>query len=255
MNADQIKFLLSLPPEQIVKWYQSKGLQTTWSWKDMWQDAHSRYFTVAKVMKLNILQEIKDEVNKIFDSGITFEQFRKNLEPVLKRLGWWGKVKAGDVPGYDPASGIDPDKIVQLGSPHRLKTIYRVNSSVAYNSQRFKSQWANRESRPYWWYLQLQRETRRKSHEKFHNKVFLATDPIWDKIYPPNGWNCMCSVRALTKQEFEERKLKLYDGSKFSFDDNTIPEEWLYNPGKTDFQPDFNKYDADLLKQFNASLS
>lgn len=245
MNADQIKFLLSLPPEQIVNWYKSKGMQTSWSWRDLWQDAHNRYFTVAKVMRLDILQELKDEVDKIFDSGITYEQFRKNLEPVLKRIGWWGKVKASDVPGYDPSSGIDPNKIVQLGSPHRLKTIYRVNSSVAYNSQRYKSQWANRESRPYWWYLQLQRETKRKSHEKFHDKVFLATDPIWDTIYPPNDWMCMCTVRALTKVEFKERNLKLFVGSTV---DVEVAEGWDYNPGKTAFKPDLNKYDDELRK-------
>lgn len=246
MTDQQIKFLLALPPEQIVNWYKSKGLALVWKWNELWQDAHNYSFTVAKVMKLDILQDLKDEVDKIFEQGITFEQFRKNLEPILKSKGWWGKVKAGDVPGYDPDSGIDPNKIVQLGSPARLKLIYRVNSSVAYNSQRYKSQWANRESRPYWWYQQLQRETKRKSHEKFHNKVFLATDPIWDKIYPPNGWNCMCSVRALTRSEFEERKLKLYDGSQFDFDDKIIPEEWQYNPGKTAFKPDLNKYDEEF---------
>jgi len=190
MDTNQIKFLLSLPPEEIVSWYKTKGLTVTWSWRDLWQEAHSRSFTVAKAMKLDILQSIKDEVDKIFDSGITYEQFKKDLEPILKRLGWWGKVKASDVPGYDPASGVDPNKIVQLGSPSRLKTIFRVNSSVGYNSLRYKNQWANRESRPYWWYIQLDRPTKRKAHEYYHNKVFLATDPIWAKIYPPNGWFC-----------------------------------------------------------------
>lgn len=190
MNEQQLRFLLSTPPEQIVNWYKSKGLASFWNWNDLWQNAHNNSFTVAKAMKLDILQAIKDEVDKIFTQGITFEQFKKNLEPVLKRLGWWGKVKASDVPGFDPSSGIDPDKIVQLGSPQRLKTIYRVNSSVAYNANRYKSQLANYESRPYWLYVQLDRATKRKSHEPFHNKVFMYNDPIWDTIYPPNGWNC-----------------------------------------------------------------
>ncbi|HOJ19594.1 MAG TPA: phage minor head protein [Ignavibacteriaceae bacterium] len=252
MNADQIKFLLNLPPEQIVNWYRSKGLQITWSWSDLWQDAHSTYFTVAKVMRLDILQSLKDEVNKIFNSGITFEQFKKNLEPVLKRLGWWGKVKASDVPGFDPSSGIDPNKIVQLGSPHRLKTIYRVNSSVAYNANRYKSQLANYESRPYWLYVQLDRPTKRKSHEPFHNKVFMYNDPIWDIIYPPNGWYCMCSVRALTHSELEAMGFVVSRGEDFREFIGEIPEEWRYNPGKNSFEPDLTKYDLDLLAIYNA---
>lgn len=253
MDYDQIKFLLSLPPEEIVSWYKSKGLKTSWGWRDLWQDAHNQFFAVAKVMNLDILQEIKNEVEKIFSSGITYEQFYKNLEPTLKKLGWWGRVKASDVPGYDPSSGIDPDKIVQLGSPSRLKTIFRVNSSVAYNSIRYKNQWANRMSRPYWWYIQLDRPTKRKSHEYYHNKVFLATDPIWDKIYPPNDFFCMCTVRALTEKEFKEKKLKLYDGSSMRI---ITGEGWDYNPGKSQFIIDPKKYDKEFVAQYlKSSLS
>ncbi len=31
-----------------------------------------------------------------------------------------------------------------------------------------------------------------------HSKIFHYDDPIWDTIYPPNGFNCRCHVRALT---------------------------------------------------------
>jgi len=250
MTPDQLKFLLSLRPEQIYQWFRSKGLVTSWRWDEVWQQAHQKSFTVAKVMKLDILQDLKNEVEKIFDSGITFEQFRKNLEPILKKNGWWGKVKASDVPGYDPSSGIDPNKIVQLGSPHRLKTIYRVNASVGYNSACFKSQWANRGSRPYWWYIQLDRPTKRISHEPFDDKVFMCDDPIWNIIYPPSGWFCMCSVRALTKDEVEQHGLKIYNGDEFSAAISKIPPEWAYNPGKENFKPDLSKYDKDIASQY-----
>ena len=190
MNENDLKYLLTLPPEEIVKWYSSKSYTFSWNWRDVWQDAHVRAFTVAKVMKLDILQSIKNEVDKIFKEGITYDEFVKNLEPELRSLGWWDKVRADQVPGYDPNSAIDPGKMVQLGSPRRLSTIYQTNTNVAYNAARYKFQTQNIESRPYWLYNQIDRPSKRKAHERYAGKVFRADDPIWDKIYPPNGFNC-----------------------------------------------------------------
>ncbi len=251
MTEDRLKYLLSLPPEQIVQWYKSKGYTFSWDWKDVWQDAHAQTFTVAKVMKLDILQEIKDEVDKIFNNGITYEQFRKDLEPILKRLGWWGKVNASDVPGYDPASGIDPNKIVQLGSPSRLKTIFTTNANVAYSSGRYKSMIQNVGERPYWLYNQIERKHKRKAHANYAGKVFMWDDPIWDSIFPPNGFFCGCYVTALTKAEVEARGLKVWKGEDVAI---KVEEGWNYNPGKSYYQPDLSKYDKSLVKQFtNAS--
>ncbi|MBI1936675.1 MAG: phage head morphogenesis protein [Ignavibacteriales bacterium] len=230
MDTQSLKYLLTLPPEQIVRWYQSKGYAFSWNWQDVWQEAHAKSFTVAKAMRLDILQEIKEEVDKIFSQGITYEQFKKDLEPILKHLGWWGKVKASDVPGYGTASGIDPNKIVQLGSPYRLKTIYQTNANVAYSAGRYKMMIQNVNERPYWLYHQIDRKNKRKIHSRYAGKVFIWNDPIWDMIFPPNGFGCGCWVEALTKEEVQSRGLKVWKGSDVIID---VAEGWEYNPGKT----------------------
>ena len=38
---------LKMPPEQAVEFLRSKGLQVSDSWRDLWQTAHLRAFTVA----------------------------------------------------------------------------------------------------------------------------------------------------------------------------------------------------------------
>ena len=87
MTDNEIKYLLTLPPEQIIHWYQSKGFKFSWNWRDLWQDAHARFFTVAKIMKLDILQAVKDATDDIFKSGLTYEEFRKQLEHKCRDKG------------------------------------------------------------------------------------------------------------------------------------------------------------------------
>lgn len=252
-NYEYLKYLLTLPPEEIVKWYKSKGYRFSWKWQDTWQSAHTRSFTVAKVMRLDILQTIKDEVDKIFTEGNTYEEFERDLEPMLKRLGWWGKVKAKDVPGYKPEPGIDPEKIVELGSPRRLETIYQVNANVANNAGRWNSFAENAASRPLLRYHQIDRPTKRKSHTVFAGKVWYINDPIWNIISPPNGWNCGCYLTAHTLEEAQSNGWKIENGKGFIKTAKAdVPEEWQYNPGKeyANWKPDLSQYDNNIKKLF-----
>jgi len=251
MTLKDLKYLFNSPPEKIIEWYRNKKLLLNWNWWETWKDAHSHSFSVAKVMKLDILQDIKNALLKRFEKGETFRQFRRRLEPYLRSKGWWGKVKAIDVPGADPDSLEDPEEVVQLGSPHRLKTIFRVNSIVAFNSGRYKFQIEDAVNRPYWQYVQIMRETKRAAHNKFHLKVFHYSDPIWDILYPPNDWNCGCRVRSFNSGDLERLKLEVSLGSDWmEIATEIIPEEWRYNPGKTSFPLDLDKYDPDIASKY-----
>jgi hypothetical protein len=57
-------------------------------------------------------------------------------------------------------------------------------------------------------YRFLQYKTRadakvREAHRALHDKIFNIDDPVWQKIYPPNGWNCRCYTRPLTHEELQ----------------------------------------------------
>jgi SPP1 gp7 family putative phage head morphogenesis protein len=243
-----ISFLVNLKPEQIVKWFNSKDNRISWDWRDTWQEAHAKSFTAAKAMKLDILNDIRKSTQKAIENGTTFNQFKRELEPTLKRSGWWGKVKAKDVPGYSPDIKIDPDKVVQLGSPHRLKTIYSTNLSVAYSAGRYKAMKENAGDRPYWMYDATMDSNTRLGHAKLHGKVYRHDDPFWDVYLPPNDWGCRCGVIPITEKEVEKDNLKIEKGEDFN---DFIPGEgWAHNPGKAAFFPDLNKYDYDIASKF-----
>ena len=52
-----------------------------------------------------------------------------------------------------------------------------------------------------------------KKHTYLDKKVILFNNPIWSKIYPPNDWDCGCSVYCYTSNQILERKLSLQEGN------------------------------------------
>lgn len=266
-------FAIGLPPEKAIEYFKSKGDIFSWDWYDTWQEAHSKVFTVAKVVRMDILTDIRNMIQKSIDEGVTFQQFKKELEPKLKDKGWWGVVK--DEEGNE----------IQYGSPWRLKTIYQTNLNTAYSSGRYKSMMDNAEKRPYWQYWAVMDGRTRDEHGALNGKVFRYDDPFWDSFYPPNGFNCRCKVRALndrniknkgievessegllgsqeklvSKKSGEWKEVATYDtgvrdpatGKSIKVSPNV---GWNYNPGKVKWDPDLSKYADDLIEQYKQDV-
>lgn len=194
-------YAMKLEPKLAVDYFRSKGYKITWNWQEMSTQAHAQAFTVAKATSLDVLESIQLELDKALAAGTTEREFKKNLKPVLEKLGWWGKQINVDSSGNA--------KEVQLGSPRRLSTIYRTNLATAYQAGRYQQQLASGETHPYWQYVATMDNRTRAAHAALHLKVFRYNDPIWQKLYPPNGWGCRCRVRALTKSQVKREGLKV----------------------------------------------
>lgn len=184
--------LFGKEPEAAVRYLESKGLRITWNWGEMLDEAHARAFTVAKAARLDIVQDIRRAVIDAAKNGNTLKQFSSELTPLLQAKGWWGKQVIVD--------GQGNAEMVQLGSPRRLKTIYQTNLQSAYMAGRMQAQMAA-DAFPYLQYVAVLDGRTRPSHRDLDGKVFRKDDPIWQSIYPPNGYNCRCRTRALTERQ------------------------------------------------------
>ena len=201
-EAVDLGYALKLTPRRAVRYFESKGYDTrTWNWWDTWQDAHAKSFTVAKAARLDVLTSVRSRLDDALRRGLTETEFVRNMEPELKRLGWWGRQVVVDADG-----GAE---VVKLGSPHRLKTIYRTNMRTAYAHGHYHRHLANVESRPYWKYVAVRDEHTRPEHAALDGAVFRWDDPFWDTHYPPNGFNCRCRVVALTAEEVKAEGLTI----------------------------------------------
>jgi len=196
----ELKALFKLSPSLAIKYFKNKTNTPSWDWYDIWENAHNKTFTVAKAMREDILNDIRTSVDKALSEGKTFEQFKKELKPTLQKKGWWGEQIIVDSKG-------NAEK-VQLGSIHRLKTIYSVNMQVSYQAGRYTSQIENADNRPYWEYIAVLDSKTRPEHAQLNGLVFRYDDPFWSSFYPPNGWRCRCRVNALSKKNIADKKIK-----------------------------------------------
>jgi len=191
-----LKALFKLSPSMAIKYFKNKNNKLSWDWHEVWQSAHQKTFTVAKLVKEDILQDIRDALDKALAEGQTFQQFQKELKPTLQKKGWWGEQFVGDSEG-----NIEH---VQMGSLSRLKTIYQVNMQTSYMVGRYRTQLDNADNRPYWQYVAIMDKRTRPEHAELNERTFRYDDPFWDSFYPPNGWRCRCRVRALSKDDLND---------------------------------------------------
>jgi len=185
-----LSFAMGLPPKDAISYLESKGAQITFDWKEVWHEAQAKAFTVTNVAKLDVLEDIRGALLTAAKDGKTEKWFVQQLTPVLRAKGWWGKRTETGADGKE--------RQVQMGSPARLKLIYRQNMQTAYMAGRYKQMLENADTRPWWRYTAVLDQRTRPSHAALDGKTFRYDDPFWGGLYPPNGWNCRCRVVALS---------------------------------------------------------
>lgn len=183
-----------LAPRKALEFFRGKGYATTFSWQDVWQEQHDEAFTVAKMMQVDLLADVRAAVDKAIAEGQTVDQFRDQLKPRLLEAGWWGKAEM-----VDPATG--ETRLVQLGSPRRLRVIFETNMQTAYAAGHWAQIRQTKADAPYLMYDAVDDGNTRPEHAAWNGLVLPADDPWWQTHYPPNDWGCRCGVIQLSADQ------------------------------------------------------
>ncbi len=195
-----IRQLVNLPPEDAIAFLDAKGYRTSVRWTDTWQDEHASAFTVAKVAKIDLLREIHVSLIDAMATGQTFESWKADLEPKLAAAGWWGRIVNPELTGTDQP--------VTIG-PRRLRTIYDTNLRMARATALWGRIWAGRDLRPFLRYSAVMDRRTRPQHRLWHAIVLPVEHPFWQTHFPPNGWNCRCTVVQLSERDLARRGLTI----------------------------------------------
>lgn len=229
-------------PEDALEWFRAKGYKVGFDHRDVWQEEHATAFTVAKAMRLDILEAIRSAVDQAIADGQSFGEFKRELQPLLEKIGWWGVSTLAD-----PLTGEKRD--VQLGSPRRLRTIFDVNLRTANAAGQWQRIERTRKTHPYLLYQLGPSREHRPEHVSWAGTLLPAEDTWWQTHFPPNGWGCKCHVRQVSKREAErlvaggQYRTQVQDlGEREYINQRTgqvlsvpvgIEPGWAYNPGQS----------------------
>jgi SPP1 gp7 family putative phage head morphogenesis protein len=136
-------------------------------------------FTVAGVTDQRIIQQIRDKLADVLEKGGT----RDDFEAAVRQM----------------TSAADMEQIAAF----TLDTVFTTNMHKAYALGRYEqmTEPATMEALPFWQYLTMGDDRVRPEHAVIDGFTARAIDPVWNKIYPPNGFNCRCIVIAILASE------------------------------------------------------
>jgi SPP1 gp7 family putative phage head morphogenesis protein len=247
-------------PVDAIAAFQQRGLLAeSFRWQDVFQEEHARAFTVAGVMRLDVLQVFRDELDTVIQSGGDLRSFAKSIQPRLVEKGFWGNVTVAD-----PTTG---ETRVSRFDKRRLQLIYDVNTRQSYASGRWARIERNKATKPFILYRTMRDERVRASHRAWDGLVLPVESDFWKTHYPPNGWRCRCTAFAVDEKDIA----RLGNVSGLTIKREEPPVEWLtyvnpttgetvpvprgidpgfaYNPGQ---QRDAALYDQALRKALAA---
>ncbi|NOQ31505.1 MAG: phage head morphogenesis protein [Helicobacteraceae bacterium] len=227
-----VSFDFNLAPDEAMEYLKNKGFKLSFNYDELKKEAHHKAFTVAKVTRLDLLNDIHTALNESLKDGRTFEDFKKGIKPTLQKKGWWGEK---DI--VNPSTG--EVKTINIGS-RRLKTIFETNTRMAYNVAREEAMDALPLS-VYRRYVSVLIPTTRDNHARMHGIIKHKDDEWWKTNSPLNGWGCKCFKTAHSKRDIEK--------NGWSINKEELPNiahtDWAYDTRRKSNLSKLTKIDLD----------
>ncbi len=182
----------SLPFREQIDFFRRKVNLNTRAWTDVWQAMHDHAFVVAGANRSDLVADFREAIDKAIAQGATLAEFRKDFDSIVAQYGW-------DYNG---------------GRNWRSRVIYETNLRTSYAAGRWAQLQDIKAVRPYWQYVHSDAVAHpRPLHLAWGAQpvILHADDPWWRTHYPPNGWGCQCSVRALAERDLKKLGIERLD--------------------------------------------
>lgn len=98
-----------------------------------------------------------------------------------------------DSEGYDDFR-LRAERITATFNRTWQRTEYGTAVNCAENASTYRRLKGEIDVFPYWEYRTVGDDRVREEHAALDGLILRHDDPLWDKIYPPNGWKCRCYV-------------------------------------------------------------
>jgi SPP1 gp7 family putative phage head morphogenesis protein len=185
-----------LPPEDAIRLFRDKVPLTRSAFDRIVEAYRGRAFTIAKQETVNAVSIVQELVDTTLAEGLTFKAFREGLEAAAEAGG------------------------IRAVNPYHARTVFETNVQTAYNAGRYEMYHAPEvvEAFPLFEYHTVGDARVRATHAAMNGFVARRDDPVWSTWWPPAGFNCRCTVTAISTVEADRdgirprRKLPTVDG-------------------------------------------
>ena len=157
----------------------------------MLQNFQVEAFTVAGVMSYELEEKLKQLALDLQEGNHPLAKGEKDIKKI------WIAEAQNLIAEYVPVEGMPP--------PNYLNTNLRTSMQSSYHAAQYVrlQDDAVRDLYPAYQYKTLADNRVRESHMRLHDTIWRNDDPVWDKIWPPNGWNCRCYIKPLNVTEMD----------------------------------------------------
>lgn len=189
-------------------------------------------FFSARVAESNVLEHIRGISDRYTSGEMTLAEARHSIREYVKGSGFSTAPKGlskSEKEAWDQSANLK-----NIASSARVNLILRQQSlhSEAVGRYAEGRQPIGEKYFPCWRFRSM--PDARASHAQWNGKVFLKSDPIWNRIFPPLDFNCRCWVEECTREEAGDA---LSDGSGISVP--PPPSGYDFNPADA-FECDMN---------------
>lgn len=194
------------PYESALRHFRTKNVMRKAAFAQLEARAKQRAFTVAGLAADDMVATVHDELVQQVAKGADLREFATTVKDRLKEAGWL------------PRAEVLGNGQTVMNAWH-TDNVFRTNVLGAYNAGR-AAQMSEPEvvrRRPVWQIRGIDDSTTRKNHLKAHGLKLLASDPFWQRAYPPFSWNCRCRVVSLSGDHVND----VVDGSTITY----LPDE------------------------------
>jgi SPP1 gp7 family putative phage head morphogenesis protein len=179
-------------PEEAVKFFSGKVPMTSAEFEALAEKLMSEAFYVTGLEKLNIEKDVKALLTDALKNGMTLDEFKFKLNEMQVKY-------ATPVYGREGTVG-------QGIMDYHVETVFRTNMMGAYNAGR-REMYGDPDVKAYfpaYEYTAIMDGRTSDICMGLDGKVYLADDPVWNTIWPPNHFNCRSTVVTVNKYDFNQ---------------------------------------------------
>ena len=178
-----------LPMKEAADFWLTKKILPPKEFYDLAEVSRGRAFTVSDLATRDCIDTVYASIQKAISEGTSYGEWKKDLKSVWDKAGWVSEKG-------------------KLLNHRRVNTIFRTNIQTAYQAGRFDQMKRVSERRPYWQYEAVGDKRTRPTHWALHGKIFPSDHDFWDTFYPPNGFNCRCTVITLSNRQAKGKTIE-----------------------------------------------